>query len=254
MYYHSDGNGNVTTLVSPSQYIVAKYLFDAFGNTLSASGSLAQANLYRFSSKETHLNSGLLDFLHRYYDPNLQRWPNRDPIEEQGGINLYEFVGNSAANRTDPVGFGFGGVWHPNQNPPRPSPISGTFVYVDVPIPGGTVMVSGNFGVPFSPTNTDTSVLVTYGPPLAQYGYQTTGSALEPIDTQPALNIGGTFIGVFITPVEISPYVGLPVGAGSIGIGATWNNPWQQQFTNFYNNLMSIAATAASTTFFPTIP
>jgi RHS repeat-associated protein len=84
MYYHSDGNGNVTMLINPSEYIVAKYLYDAFGNTLSAAGSLAQANLYRFSSKEAHPNSGLVYYLYRYYDPNLQRWPNRDPIDEEG--------------------------------------------------------------------------------------------------------------------------------------------------------------------------
>jgi RHS repeat-associated protein len=78
-FYHADGNGNVTMLINSSQFIVAKYLYDAFGNTLSAAGSLAQANLYRFSSKEAHPNSGLIYYLYRYYDPNLQRWPNRDP-------------------------------------------------------------------------------------------------------------------------------------------------------------------------------
>ena len=116
MYYHSDGNGNVTMLINPSQYIVAKYLYDAFGNILSKSGLLADANLYRFSSKEAHPNSGLVYYLYRYYDPNLQRWPNRDPLDEpgfeslrcfrsdelrymdllleQGDVNLYEFVQN----------------------------------------------------------------------------------------------------------------------------------------------------------------
>jgi RHS repeat-associated protein len=95
MYYHSDGNGNVTTLINGSQSIVAKYLYDAFGNLLSKSGVLADANLYRFSSKEAHLNSGLVYYLYRYYDPNLQRWPNRDPIGEAGGINLYRCVANN---------------------------------------------------------------------------------------------------------------------------------------------------------------
>jgi RHS repeat-associated protein len=40
----------------------------------------------------------------RMYDPNLQRWIQRDPIGEQGDINLYRFVGNSPANRTDAWG------------------------------------------------------------------------------------------------------------------------------------------------------
>jgi RHS repeat-associated protein len=83
-FYHADANGNVTMLVNSSQAVVAKYLYDAFGNVLSASGLLAEANRYQFSSKEKDLGSGLVYYLYRFYDPNLQRWPNRDPLREQG--------------------------------------------------------------------------------------------------------------------------------------------------------------------------
>jgi RHS repeat-associated protein len=34
------------------------------------------------------------------------RWPNRDPIEEEGGINLYAFVDNDPIDLVDPEGFG----------------------------------------------------------------------------------------------------------------------------------------------------
>jgi uncharacterized protein RhaS with RHS repeats len=34
----------------------------------------------------------------------IGRWPNRDPLEERGGINLYGFVGNNPSNATDPDG------------------------------------------------------------------------------------------------------------------------------------------------------
>lgn len=33
-----------------------------------------------------------------------QRWPNQDPIQEAGGINLYGFVANSPQNGIDPYG------------------------------------------------------------------------------------------------------------------------------------------------------
>jgi hypothetical protein len=36
-----------------------------------------------------------------YYDPGVQRWINRDPIQEQGGLNLYAFTGNGPVQRTD---------------------------------------------------------------------------------------------------------------------------------------------------------
>jgi RHS repeat-associated protein len=103
-YYHADGNGNITAMIDASQALVAKYLYDPFGNTLSLSGPLANANVYRFSSKEYHQPSGALYYLFRFYDPSLQRWLNRDPIEEHGGINLYAYVGNSPANWVDPFG------------------------------------------------------------------------------------------------------------------------------------------------------
>lgn len=40
----------------------------------------------------------------RYLDVNLERWPSRDPIEEQGGVNLYLFAGNAAVNHVDLLG------------------------------------------------------------------------------------------------------------------------------------------------------
>jgi RHS repeat-associated protein len=96
-FYHADGNGNVTMLINSEQVVVAKYLYDAFGNVLSASGLLANANLYRFSSKEAHQNSGLVYFLYRYHDPNLQRWPNRDPLGDLGSLG---FVSGSFNHNT----------------------------------------------------------------------------------------------------------------------------------------------------------
>ncbi|MEI2722125.1 MAG: RHS repeat-associated core domain-containing protein [Verrucomicrobiota bacterium] len=103
-YYHADGNGNVTCLVATNQLVVARYLYDPFGNTLSASGPLAEVNLYRFSSKEQHPNSGLVYYLYRFYDASLQRWPNRDPLQEKGGVNLYGFVRNNPLNLIDSDG------------------------------------------------------------------------------------------------------------------------------------------------------
>jgi hypothetical protein len=38
------------------------------------------------------------------YDPNLQRWLNRDPIQELGGINIYEMVNNNPVGMYDRYG------------------------------------------------------------------------------------------------------------------------------------------------------
>lgn len=48
----------------------------------------------------------LISTLHAnaFYDPNLGRWINRDPIEETGGLNLYAFLENHGINDVDPLG------------------------------------------------------------------------------------------------------------------------------------------------------
>jgi RHS repeat-associated protein len=101
-FYHADGSGNVTMLIDQNGLPVARYHYDPFGNMLAISGPLADANTYRFSSKE--LVSGVYYYGHRFYEPNLQRWLNQDPIGELGGVNLYRFVRNSVPNRIDPFG------------------------------------------------------------------------------------------------------------------------------------------------------
>jgi RHS repeat-associated protein len=103
-YYFSDGSGNVTTMVNPYQQIVAKYLYAPFGNIIASSGPMADLNLYRFSSKEAHDNSGLVYYGLRFYDPSLQRWLNGDPLREGGGINLQRFCGGDPINAIDPWG------------------------------------------------------------------------------------------------------------------------------------------------------
>jgi RHS repeat-associated protein len=103
-YYHADANGNITALMNNNGLLLASYTYDPFGNMLSMSGPLADANAYRFSSKEVGRNSGLYYYGFRFYDANSQRWLNRDPIGERGGTNLFAYVANEPLRRRDPLG------------------------------------------------------------------------------------------------------------------------------------------------------
>jgi len=58
----------------------------------------------RFSSMPYYSSPQIYGYLGRFYDPNLQRWLNQDPIQEAGGINLYQFVGNDPINAIDLFG------------------------------------------------------------------------------------------------------------------------------------------------------
>ena len=118
-FYHADGNGNITYLVDGSQGLAASYRYDPFGNPIGVSGSLWQANTYRFSSKMVDAVSWLYYYGYRWYAPNLQRWLNRDPIGERGGKNLYTFVRNSPVGFSDPFGLQ---LWPPTpENVPPPT-------------------------------------------------------------------------------------------------------------------------------------
>jgi RHS repeat-associated protein len=79
-------------------------LYNPFGTLIGKWGSCADENNYRFSSKEYDPSTGFYYYGYRFYDPELQRWLNRDPIEEAGGLNLYTFLGNTPVNMVDPLG------------------------------------------------------------------------------------------------------------------------------------------------------
>ncbi len=99
-----DHNGNILAYVNEAGSIVAQYTYDAFGNTIEQSGSMAKDFRYRFSTKYYDAETSLYYYGYRFYSPSLSRWLNRDPLEEEGGRNLYCLVGNNSLNRFDVLG------------------------------------------------------------------------------------------------------------------------------------------------------
>ena len=99
-----DNNGNVTKYVDENGNIVASYTYDAFGVLIAKSGPLADVFRHRFSTKYFDVETGLYYYGYRFYHPALMRWLNRDPIEENGGLNLYGFCGNNPLYNIDLIG------------------------------------------------------------------------------------------------------------------------------------------------------
>ena len=99
-----DNNGNVIGYWDESGSIVAEYAYDAFGNTIDESGSMADFFPHRFSTKYYDAETGLYYYGYRYYSPSLGRWISRDPIRENGGANLFAFCRNASSFCIDPVG------------------------------------------------------------------------------------------------------------------------------------------------------
>ena len=106
-----DANGNVSEVVKRrnavgfvTPYLAAYYEYDPFGNTIRSTGTYADANLFRFSTKYFDPETTLYYYGFRYYDPVTGRWPSRDPIGEAGGLNRYGMVSNDSVNAWDYLG------------------------------------------------------------------------------------------------------------------------------------------------------
>lgn len=93
------------------------------------------------------------------YEPasGRSKWPNRDPIGERGGINLYGFVNNNAIGLIDPDGRWFiprplvGPVGNPNPVMPQFRPI-GPYGPVPNPLPPVPVVPQPTADPTYDPT------------------------------------------------------------------------------------------------------
>jgi RHS repeat-associated protein len=103
-----DGNGNISAYVRvQSGTVSSRHDYDAFGrpvwNELEGTGGRqVAASPFGFSTKYADSETGWVYYGYRYLGDG--RWLSRDPIEEQGGINLYGFVGNDPVNHWDYLG------------------------------------------------------------------------------------------------------------------------------------------------------
>ena len=105
-----DLNGNVMGLVKAANGTIStRYEYGPFGEVFCSVGELAGENPFQFSTKYTDFETDLVYYGYRYYSPDIGRWISRDPIEEQGGFNLYAFVNNDPINKIDTLGLFFCG-------------------------------------------------------------------------------------------------------------------------------------------------
>jgi len=111
LYPTYDANGNVGQLINADANVVAAYAYDPFGNVTEMAGAEAAENPWRFSTKPVEAGTGWLYYGYRWYDAEMGRWVNRDPIEESGGVNLYGFVGNDGVGMVDVLGLSMAIDW-----------------------------------------------------------------------------------------------------------------------------------------------
>jgi len=104
---------NPTSIIDTSGNVVERYRFSAFGiRSIMEDDWVAQSSSsynfeFGFQGQFEDAETGYYDYGFRYYMPDTGRWASRDPIEEEGGMNLYGFVGNGPIVRVDRYGLEF---------------------------------------------------------------------------------------------------------------------------------------------------
>ena len=100
LYPTFDANGNIMQKLDGTGATVMNVVYDPCGNIIS--GTLVGE--YGFSTKPLIDDLDWYYYGFSYYDPVTGRWPNRDPMGEMGGLNLYGMIDNDSINQWDYLG------------------------------------------------------------------------------------------------------------------------------------------------------
>jgi RHS repeat-associated protein len=112
-FYIRDQLGHILGIVDTLGTVVVRYTYDAWGNILSVTGSLAstigQENPFRYKGYYYDSETGYYYCQSRYYVPMWCRWLSSDKVsylnpESINGINLYMYCGNNPVMYADPTG------------------------------------------------------------------------------------------------------------------------------------------------------
>ena len=121
LYYLTDANFNVTTLVDTSGDAVEHYQYDPYGKLRVFNGAAPDSdgaewtddpnnasdvsNVILYTGREYDPETGLYHYRTRPYHAELGRFISQDPIGYRAGDpNLYRYVGNSPVYGVDPTG------------------------------------------------------------------------------------------------------------------------------------------------------
>ena len=107
-YYVLNLQGDVVKLVDASGAEAASYEYDAWGNVLLQSGSMASTNPLRYRGYYHDSETGFYYLQSRYYDPTNHRFINADVYASTGqgfvGTNMFAYCNNNPVVYSDYTG------------------------------------------------------------------------------------------------------------------------------------------------------
>lgn len=105
-FYHYDGLGSVVALTDQAGKLKAKYVYDAWGETLRSTAKIGTKNKFQFTGEALDPGTGLYYLRARYYDPSVSRFTSRDllPVSAPFGANSYQYSFLNPIRYRDPAG------------------------------------------------------------------------------------------------------------------------------------------------------
>ncbi|MHA6287165.1 RHS repeat-associated core domain-containing protein [Maricaulis sp. CAU 1757] len=100
-HYFADRQGNVLAVTNPDGTLAQQFLYTPFGVELVGDEA---GNPFRYTGRRFDAETGLYYYRARYYDADLGRFLQVDPVGYADQWNLYAYVGNNPLNATDPTG------------------------------------------------------------------------------------------------------------------------------------------------------
>jgi RHS repeat-associated protein len=101
-YYHFDALGSVVALTNSAANAVQFYDYSVWGQVSASDPN--HPNRFMFTGREFDKDTGLYYYRARYYNPEIGRFLQTDPIGYGCGMNLYAYCGNNSLCYSDPSG------------------------------------------------------------------------------------------------------------------------------------------------------
>jgi RHS repeat-associated protein len=138
LYYARDHLGSLREITDTTGAVRAQYSYDPWGRRNKLDGDLDAD--FGYTGHYYHAASGLHLAPFRGYSADTGRWLSRDPMNEEGGNNLYGYALNDPANLVD-------------LNGKIPAVVVGIVIMAPI-VGGGTAYVATEYIFPPSPPQT----------------------------------------------------------------------------------------------------